>query len=113
MGGERWAGEPGRFAMGYVLWVVGGNAPAGGREPVPCAVAPLAANPPRPMPQMPGWLRFLQGFLPVFLSAGVYFAWARAHPPLWLMGLIFVLLVLGTLLVTRIVWTVYLRTRDL
>ena len=62
---------------------------------------------------MPGWLRFLQGFLPVFLTVLVYGAWTGSTLPVWLMGLIFVLLVLGTVLVSRVVWTVYLRTRDL
>lgn len=58
---------------------------------------------------MPPSLRFVQGFLPVFLFALLYWSTDARTLPLWLLGLIFVLLVLGTVLIVRVLWAVMQR----
>lgn len=58
---------------------------------------------------LPPALKFVQGFLPVFLFALLWWNWRASGPPLWLLGLVFLLLVLASLLVVRVVWAVVQR----
>lgn len=62
---------------------------------------------------MPGWMRFVQAFVPVFCTVLVYTMWTGGRPPLWLVGLVFVLLLLGITLVLRVMQAVIARADTL
>lgn len=58
---------------------------------------------------MPGWMRFVQAFVPVFVAVLSYTMWQGGRMPLWLVAVIFVAVLLGTTLLLRIVQTVIAR----
>lgn len=59
---------------------------------------------------MPGWMRFVQAFVPVFVAVLSYTMWRGGRMPLWLVGVIFIVLLLGTTLALRLLQNAMARS---